>query len=686
MILFLTLSLTSVAVFSAGVIESSAKNTGYVMDYTPGDVNRDGKVDGKDSVMMLQYLANWTVDIDLPPADVNCDNSVNGQDATMMIQKLAGWDITFPVRTTVPAIDSERYTNRVTEYSLSYGGTDALNRKVGLEGDVRPKQNDKYVGVFYFLWIGANGLNLYDNTKIMSQYSDAMYNENRWGPVGAFHFWGEPLFGYYVSHDKWVMRKHVQMLTDADVDFMVFDTTNASGRPTNTDITNAGGGNNLYAANALAMLEVLDECYRQGWDVPKIAFYTNSNSGSVMNTLYQEIYKAHPEYSHLWFNWEGKPMIVGDPNQANATVRSFFRIKGNQWPNEGLKGGDGFPWMEFDRILTESSVYTYNGKSMMNVSVAQHNATCKMSAYKYGSNDRTRSFAGGYRHTEPGAVNYGYNFAEQWDFALRHDPDMIFITGFNEWIAQRQPSQSGEPIVFVDNFDAEGGRDVEPMKGGYGDNYYLQMVEYIRKYKGVEPMISTDNDTTIHVKGGFGQWDYIRAFYRDFENDTVDRNQKSYGKVTYTNRTGRNDIMEAKVCNDNDNIYFFVKTKDAITAPKGNNWMNLYISTGNKSYSSWNGYDFMLNRIAPGETATLERYSGNDTAFHWSKAADVQYSVKGDMMMVAIPKAALGINGTDFTIQFKWSDNCTSGDFYSFYTDGDAAPYGRLNYVYSAGK
>lgn len=93
----------------------------------------------------------------------------------------------------------------------------------------------------------------------------------------------------------------------------------------------------------------------------------------------------------------------------------------------------------------------------------------------------------------------------------------------------------------------------------------------------------------------------------------------------------------------------------------------------------------MLNRIAPGDTAVLEQCSAAD-AFSWSRAADVEYSLSGDMMMAAIPKAALGITGSDFTIQFKWSDNCTSGDVYSFYTDGDAAPIGRMNYVYTAGR
>lgn len=54
-----------------------------------------------------------------------------------------------------------------------------------------------------------------------------------------------------------------------------------------------------------------------------------------MTVIYNEVYKAHSEYSHLWFNWDGKPMIIGKSNEASQEVKNFFRIKESQWPNEG---------------------------------------------------------------------------------------------------------------------------------------------------------------------------------------------------------------------------------------------------------------------------------------------------------------------------------------------------------------
>lgn len=47
---------------------------------------------------------------------------------------------------------------------------------------------------------------------------------------------------------------------------------------------------------------------------------------------------------------------------------------------------------------------------------------------------------------------------------------MIFITGWNEWVAQRQPvSLENEPIFFVDCANQNCSRDAEPMKDGHGD-------------------------------------------------------------------------------------------------------------------------------------------------------------------------------------------------------------------------
>lgn len=583
----------------------------------------------------------------------------------------------------------KRYEGPFVELNGAYGGVDDLGRVLSdnsVVGDVKERQ----VGIFYFLWMGEHGRGgPYDNSAIVESYPDAIKSEENWlaaggGPRGAHHFWGEPLLGYYLSEDEWVMRKHLQMLTDAGVDFIVFDATNAF----------------TYDARVRELIEIWHEYLEMGVDVPKLAFYTNSSSGNTMQQIYKNIYnskslkKKYPRVSELWYQWDGKPMIVGKTSEASEEIKEFFTIKESQWPN-AQKTANGFPWMEFHRSLDEASVYGRKGrKEVVNVSVAQHSATvCFSRTAWYGANDRTRCWHDGKNDTSEDAILYGYNFAEQWEFAIAQDPEMIFVTGWNEWVAQRQPSWGGAPISFVDCADYNNSRDVEPTAGVFGDNYYMQMIEYIRKYKGIESRVYVGDDQTIDINGDFSQWEAssITAKYQDYKNDTVDRDQKGFGDLKYENTTGRNDIVNMKVAHDDEYIYFYADAAADLTAQTDSNWMTLFIDSGVDGNKNWYGYDFAVNIDSPnGNMGALSKATGN--GWGWEKAGDVKMKIEGNKIMLAISRADLGIpdnNGaTLIDIQFKWADNYQKDeegnfDIWTFYKDGDAAPYGRLNYVYS---
>jgi len=427
----------------------------------------------------------------------------------------------------------DAYTGNYSAINGTYGGTDDLGRMLSNDVTAGETRADRYVGIFYFLWQGEHGTGgPYDNTKIVKENPDAISSEAAWieaggGGVGEHHFWGEPLFGYYTSSDTWVMRKHCQMLTDADVDFICFDTTNAF----------------TYTERVKQLISVWYEYLEQGYDVPKLVFYTNSASGKTMNTIYKDIYqneelkKAYPRLEELWFNWDGKPLIIGNANdgELEEEVKGYFRIKANQWPNATRKA-DGFPWMEFSRLLKKSAVYGLDGrKEVVNVSIAQHNATVRFSSTAwYGGNDRTRSYKDKTNANGEDAYLYGYNFSSQWDFAIKQDPEMVFVTGWNEWVAQRQPSLAGEPIVFVDCADYNTSRDAEPMRGYFGDNYYMQLIDYVRQYKGTKSRVDVGGDVSIDIKGSFEQWNSsaITARYNDYKNDTADRDALGFGGIS----------------------------------------------------------------------------------------------------------------------------------------------------------
>ncbi|MBQ6065631.1 MAG: hypothetical protein IJK89_02310 [Clostridia bacterium] len=554
----------------------------------------------------------------------------------------------------------------------SLSAVDELGRKVVTAG-----QSDKQVGVFYFLWNGEESTSgPYDVGKIIERDPQAYLSAERWeaaggGAYAVFHHWGEPLFGYYFQSDKWVLARHCQMLTDAGVDFIVFDTTNA--RP--------------YIERAKDLIDVWYTYLEDGWNVPKLAFYTNSDSADTMAAIYDGLYNnaemkaKYPRLDELWFRLNGKPMIVGwqeDPNLRDD-VRRFFRIKSTQWPNAD-KGSDGFPWMEFNRLEKIDSYYKNSpkDKSVMSVSAAQHCDTIRFSSSAwYDGRDHGRSWHNGAKDTSPDAVKYGYNFAEQWEYAIKLDPDIVFVTGFNEWTAMRLGIQE-EPICFVDNCDTEYSRDVEPSAGILGDNYYMQMARYIAKFKRSSAALPESVNVTIDVNGSFDQWDNpsIKAVYRDFRGDTFDRDCCGFGDLHFTDDTGRNDIVRAKIAEDSRYLYYYVETADTLSPASDSAWMTLFLNVNGKKP----GYDFCVNRTSPanGKT-TIEAIT--DAGYESRGQADIRF--EGNRLMLRVPKAALGLAGNKkAAFTFKWADNYEEGNLMSFYTRGDSAPYGRLNWVY----
>ncbi|KAB7726706.1 hypothetical protein F5984_24075 [Rudanella paleaurantiibacter] len=123
--------------------------------------------------------------------------------------------------------------------------TDAMGRAVATNTQGGAIRKDKFVGIFYFVWHGAHGydkhsgalpdervmpkaasdtISPYDISKLLAANPD---NPN-YGPIHAFHHWGEPYFGYYLPDDERIIRKHAQMLSDAGVDVLILDITNAA--------------------------------------------------------------------------------------------------------------------------------------------------------------------------------------------------------------------------------------------------------------------------------------------------------------------------------------------------------------------------------------------------------------------------------------------------------------------------
>ena len=551
--------------------------------------------------------------------------------------------------------------------SDTWVGADALGRKLPTIAECGPQKPGKTVGLFYFLWHGTHGTGgPYDIPKIMA----ANPANPQWGPVHAFHHWSESEWGYYLSLDAWVMRKHVAELCDAGVDMLVIDVTNAY----------------TYHNEYMLLCSVLSRFKAAEGRAPRICFMANSNSDATVMRLYNDFY-AKSYYPDLWFRWQGKPLIMASPDTLPQKIKDFFTFR-QSWawhdPNGWYKDGkDKWPWLDY---YPQAIGWHVPGKAeMISVTTAQHPTTNTGRSYHNGKQPEPADW----RTAE------GLCYKEQWDYALKVDPEFVFVGGWNEWCAMRFLSTGNDMFLgkklpagetyFVDAYTPEYSRDIEPMKGGHSDNYYYQMISNIRRYKGVRAQEPASKPASVRIDGNFDEWTSIKPEYRDHIGDTEHRASKGWGNTgTYTDTTGRNDFVRARVARDAKYIYFYVETKQPITSYKDPNWMMLFINADQGHNTGWNGYDLLVNW--PPMDASKTSVKRNTGGWNWKTAATADYRVRGNKMEVRVPCSILGKSGKRVAFDFHWADNIRKpGDITEFVVSGDSAPSRRFNYRYDTG-
>ncbi|MCR5693876.1 MAG: hypothetical protein K6G89_02755, partial [Clostridia bacterium] len=554
---------------------------------------------------------------------------------------------------------------------------------------------DRKVGIFYWTWhynfAGNKAVNV---QNIIDEYPEAAndYNHKIWktNNVGAY-FWNEPIWGYYAI-DHYVMRKQAELLADAGVDFVLFDCTN---------------GDYTWEKCYVELLNVWSQARQDGVKTPQIGFmmpfWDKENTNSSLKQIYKRIY-SKGNYQDLWFYLDGKPFVMAikeslDTNDAyEKEIYDFFTFRrGEPSYFEDDHDDSWFGWLHrYPQALykrDDGSVESTTVGVAMNADYEKMSLSAMNGPHNMGrgySNQPDFSYTYTYRGREivcnskmENAYYYGINFQEQWDYALRVDPDIVFVTGWNEWIAGRNEEWGGVKNGFPDQYNDENSRDIEPSKGNLKDYYYYQLVNNVRKYKGMNAPASQSVSKTIDISD-FSTWnDANIVSYNHYAHNTLERNNvKGWGSTKYNSPALRNDFVEAKAVNDDEYVYFYVRTDSDITPYTDENWMRLLIDTGAATSDStdWENFEYIIGReTGTGSTLALERSKGG---WSWEKVADVQYSVSGNNMALAVKKSDLDISGNDFSIGFKWADaNLADGDVLTLYTDGDTAPGGRFAFV-----
>lgn len=575
-------------------------------------------------------------------------------------------------------------SQRIVDYT-NWVATDDLNRTTAVGDAAGPAKNEKYVGIFYFLCVTGAGIHVQDNTRIYLERGIAglkSYLKEKGGEA----YWSEPYFGYYRNTDAWVYRKHAYMLQAAGVDFIFLDISNSE----------------TFNEAHLTLFDTWLQIRREGGQTPQICFLTGDDDTrleSHMKKLLRTVYapENYDKYEELFFKWEGKPLIFGNTSNLSDEMREIltdFTVRGCwAWKNE-----NGYwNWLQEIRYDEQSKeYYMYQGRDpdgnfeQIAVAMGHHPSTSKGRSYVKGvqPNNGKNDFA-----FTSETAGLGLGFASQFEMAIAMDPQVIMITGWNEWIAgcPKGPEHTYfantavDGYIYIDQFNPEFSRDGEPMKirdgVGFGDNYYYQMVDYIRKFKGLGPVVQAEGKMDPDDYSSISRWDQVSPEYRDTIGDVAFRNEPSYDLAyRYINKTGRNDFDYAKVSQDERYIYFMVKTVNDIVIDDGSNWMNLYIDIDKNHATGWEGYDYVINRSRTGLCAAVERFDG--TAWSAEKIGDAEYTLDGCFLFMKVDKRDLGIQEkASVNFDFKWSDNSTAdGNIMQFMDLGDTAPNDRFNF------
>ena len=186
-------------------------------------------------------------------------------------------------------------------YSDTWVATDALGRTMPAFADVGPVKQDqrRLVGIFYIAWHSDAAAKLKspyagDVSKVLAADPQARLDAKH--PLWSEHsyHWGEPELGYFLSKDEYVIRNDMSMLTDAGVDVLVMDVTNAVRYWDEWDV----------------IFPVMQKMKAEGNRVPTFCFWAfNGPAITVVQDLYDKIYKQN-KYKDLWFYWDGKPLLL----------------------------------------------------------------------------------------------------------------------------------------------------------------------------------------------------------------------------------------------------------------------------------------------------------------------------------------------------------------------------------------
>lgn len=320
------------------------------------------------------------------------------------------------------------------------------------------------VGICYTMWFNAifgdgegkmeNCPNVVEKTEKYGFSTSKGFGEGQ-NPLGQFHYWSEPAQGYYRSTDTDAIRNNMTLLHNAGVDFLILDYTYAGAgyKPGTKEWSSY-----IYKP-MVALLDTIMQMRAEGQGTPYVVMWMSNDA--LFDYIYEYFYSVE-KWQDCFVIWNDKPFVMRWEASEDQLETEHFTVRGMY----GLRGQAAPGQWTYLEVSNKNTVSYMDGQAEhVSVAVATQETYMSLST----------------AHGRQGGV-FWYS---QWLKAFDVHPKIVSVTWWNEWTAQLY-YVDGVGYIFTDNFNQEYSRDIEPMKGGHGDQYYRWLCEYIRAYRAGE--------------------------------------------------------------------------------------------------------------------------------------------------------------------------------------------------------
>ena len=365
---------------------------------------------------------------------------------------------------TLWAVDTGIFNEGKVTYTKAEDGgitaTPAEGHTLGL--DVTDKSD--LVSICYSIWFDYVLRKTDTGVDYYHDISEILAGNKEWGGSPSFHYWAKPALGYYCSSNREVIRTHMTQLYTAGVDFIILDHTNL-----NYSLKNSPDEwHRMVDAPMIALFETIMEMRAEGLGTPYVVVWVGGGGDAQLYQYLYDSYYGQEKWADCFVYWEGKPFLLTTfyHDAANPAPEQYtVRCMGGLLDRSACVKQGKWNFLHFNnaKYCTENAA-----------GEAEQIGVCVASQETYMSADTAHGRIG------------GLLWYAQWNSAFKFRPKFVTLTWWNEWTAQRLYIQGGHydgQYHFTDAYSPECSRDIEPMEGGHGDQYYRWMIEYIYAYK-----------------------------------------------------------------------------------------------------------------------------------------------------------------------------------------------------------